>query len=187
MKLFFEDLATLHQFSISLDLYPDQTHCNHYSQKNQLVSHGFVYKKQTTSEIKQVGKRLLCSNRYGKLGCGRTIRLYLSSEIPMLQYSSFNLCIFISSLISKLTIQKAYEIATGSEDPRNSYRWLRKLWNCLVEYRQLLRSRSLKSNPESHYRTSRFKNLLPSLESLFSKLGEIPCSQYQLDTQSKFF
>jgi hypothetical protein len=79
MKIFFEDIHRIDQFT--MDLKADTfLQCPHCGAQGQLVSHGFVYKKSQTYK-KAVGKRLFCSNRHRKKGCGKTTRLYLAEEL----------------------------------------------------------------------------------------------------------
>ncbi len=117
-------METLHQFTLELGFHEDALQCKNCAACNAFVSHGFIYKKQHNGDKKPVGKRVFCSNRYGKSGCGCTLRLYLAADIPTLQYSSIHLFIFLSALIAGLNIQKAYQKATGTLEPRNAYRWL---------------------------------------------------------------
>jgi len=99
MIKFFKDLGRLHQFTLSLDFHQDMTQCHKCSKHDQFVSHGFVYKKQRQGDKTIVGKRIFCSNRYGKVGCGSTHRLYLTAQIPSLQYNTEHLFRFLLELI----------------------------------------------------------------------------------------
>lgn len=82
MHTFFEDLVSLNRFTHELDRHADTLECHHCRRRGQLASHGFVCKKQHRGEPLPVGKRIVCSNRYGYSGCGRTRRLYLAAIIP---------------------------------------------------------------------------------------------------------
>lgn len=186
MIKFFNTLQSLHQFTLSLDAHSDKLQCQHCFKNDQFVSHGFIYKKQHQNDTQAVGKRIFCSNRCGRSGCGSTWQLYLSQEIPSLYYSTFEVFAFLCALMASLSIQSAYEQATGTEDPRNAYRWLSRLQNKLVDYRCLLKTREQPDSQTFQSRCKRFQILLPTLQSLFQLMKEPPCANYQYLKQSHF-
>lgn len=179
-------METLHQFTLELDCHKDALQCSNCAACNAFVSHGFVYKKQHDGDKKPVGKRILCSNRYGKSGCGCTLRLYLAADIPTLQYACIHLFVFLSALITGLNIQQAYQKATGTLEPRNAYRWLVKLDLQLAAYRGMLNPKRGQCADSFFSRSKRFQLLLPTLLALFSLLGNMPCTHYQLIQQTTF-
>jgi len=148
------------------------------------VSHGFVYKKQHQGERRAVGKRLFCSNRHGRSGCGRTLRLYLATELAFLHYTTVHLTAFLLALLSGRTIQHAYRTATQTDEPRNAYRWLHKLQRKLVEYRALLKAPRSQSACRFTLNNKQRHIVLSSLRRLFSTLGY--CAQIQHRTQTAF-
>lgn len=186
MKRYFDDLDVLHRFTLSLDCQPDPIQCRHCSQQDQFVSHGFVYKKQHQGETRIVGKRIFCSNRYGRSGCGRTIRLYLVTELAFLHYTTAHMAAFLLALLSGRTIQQAYLAATHTPEPRNAYRWLSKLQRKLIDYRALTQ----RARPACRFKTINKQRhiLLSTLQSLFSTLTFTlgTCAQYQQRTQTSF-
>ncbi len=186
MIKFFNTLQSMHQFTLSLDAHSDKLQCQHCFKNDQFVSHGFIYKKRHQSDKQAVGKRIFCSNRFNRTGCGSTWQLYLSQEIPFLHYSTLELFAFLCSLMASLSIQSAYEQATGTEDPRNAYRWLCRLQNKLVDYRCLLNTRTPPGIPIVQSRCKRFQQLLPTLQSLFQLMKEPPCANYQNLNQNHF-
>ncbi len=115
-----------------------------------------------------------------------TWQLYLSQEIPLLHYSTLELSIFIYALITSLSIQSAYEQATGTEEPRNAYRWLYRLQNKRVDYQCLLKTRALSSSPIVPSRCKRLQQLLPILQRLFQRMKAPPGANYQYRNQSHF-
>ena len=186
MRTYFDSIDAIHRFTMELNYLQDSIKCKHCFKSNQFVSHGFVYKKQSNGEKVTVGKRVYCSNRHGKLGCGRTTRLYLASHIPTLQYTTSHLFTFIYALLSMASIQRAYREATKCDEPRNAYRWLHRLWKNLIDYRCFIQtySKCLKDKYESRIR--RLQILLPTFQALFLKLGQTPCAQFQKLTQRSF-
>ncbi len=184
MERYFNDLDTLHRFTLSLDSQPHPIRCQHCSKQGQFVSHGFVYKKQHHGEKRAVGKRIFCSNRHGRSGCGRTLRLYLTTELAFLHYTTVHLTAFLFALLGGSTIQRAYRSATQTDEPRNAWRWLHKLQRKLVEYRALLKAPCLPLPRRCTLKNKQRTILLSSLQPLFSTLGS--CAQVQQRTQTSF-
>jgi len=184
MKRYFNDLDTLHRFTLALDSQLHPIQCRHCSKQGQFVSHGFVYKKQHQGERRAVGKRLFCSNRYGHSGCGRTLRLYLATELAFLHYTTVHLTAFLFALLGGRTIHHAYRTATQTDEPRNAWRWLHKLQRKLVEYRALLKAPHAPLPHRLSVKNKQRTILLSSLQRLFSTLGS--CAQIQQHTQTAF-
>lgn len=185
MKRYFNDLETLNRFTLSLDCQAGSMCCQHCSKTDQFVSHGFVYKKHYHGKTRTVGKRLFCSNRSGHSGCGRTVRLYLVTEITRLHYTAAHITAFILALLVGHSTQQAYWAATQTIEPRHAYRWLNKLQRKLVDYRALIHNRL---TPACRF-TSTSKQrciVLSTLQRLFSQFGKLACIQYQRQTQTAF-
>ncbi len=184
MNRYFNDLDTLHRFTLTLDSQPHPIQCRHCAKRGQFVSHGFVYKKQHHGEKRAVGKRIFCSNRHGRSGCGRTLRLYLTTELAFLHYTTVHLTAFLFALLSGRSIQAAYLAATQTAEPRNAYRWLHKLQRKLIDYRALLKTPCLRLARRLTVKNKQRDILLSSLQGLFSTLGS--CAQIQQHTQTAF-
>jgi len=186
MLKFFKNIDTLHQFTMELELHQDNLQCRKCNKSDQFVSHGYVYKKKNKGGKRTVGKRIFCSNRFGKTGCGCTLRLYLADEIPRLQFNTTHFFIFLTNLFIGSSIQKAYTVATNTCDPRNAYRWLKKLKRKLIDYRHVLSHRLQAASGASQFTNKRLQLLLPTLQNILSHLGSPPCAQYQLQQQDRF-
>lgn len=186
MQKYFSHIESIDSFSLSLDVHKDVLHCLHCSKNDQFSSHGFVYKQRSQTVKGKVGKRIFCSNRYGRSGCGRTFRLYVAKEFPCLQYGAAHLFVFLLALISHATVQHAYEKATGTEEPRNAWRWINKLQRKLIEYRCFLKRRTEELGIQFSSRVRRLQILLPTVKQLFSLLDDCPCAHYQMRHQLRF-
>lgn len=124
MQLYFARLEAIHQRTLSLH----HERCNHCHQIHQLVSHGFIYRKQSGRPSKQaVGKQVLCSKRRGHTGCGQTMQLYVATTIRYLHFLGSCVVAFVLTLMAGTSVQQAYEETTGTAEPRNAYRWLHKM------------------------------------------------------------
>jgi hypothetical protein len=180
MQIYYPSLEAIHQHTTQLD----HAKCIHCNQTNQLVSHGFIYKKQTCAEPEAVGKRIFCSNRNHRTGCGRTIQLYLDSIVRYLHYAGACVVAFVLSLINGMTIARAYHQATNADTPRNAYRWLNKLAAQLSHYRSLLHQPLLQNIEPAIAATSQRRCLLAStFQTLLQRFGQPLCSRYQQQWQ----
>lgn len=186
MKRYFYDLDALHRFTLTLDSQPHPIQCQYCSQQGQFVSHGFVYKKHRHGERRTVGKRLFCSNRHGRSGCGRTLRLYLATELAFLHYTALHLTAFVRALLEGSAIQHAYRTATQTAEPRNAYRWLDRLQGKLVAYRARLKTPYPQPVGQFTAKNKQRHILLSTLRMLLSTLGESACAQIQQRTQTAF-
>lgn len=184
MQKFFDNIASINAFTHSLDYRQDVLECEHCLKSDQFVSHGFIYKQRSSLIREPVGKRLLCSNRYGRSGCGRTFQLYIASEFPSLQYGAAVIFVFITALLSQPTIHEAYLKATGQLDARHAWRWMNKLMQRLGEYRCFLKTPAQSLIKRFTSQVRRVQILLPTLAQLIACTGH--CSQYQLINQKPF-
>jgi hypothetical protein len=186
MKRFYADFDTINVFTLSLDFHQNELECAHCSKHDQFVSHGIIYKQRSSTLTEKMGKRIFCSNRYGRTGCGRTFQLYVANEIPRFRYGAVHLFIFISALLAKLNIAEAYHQATGQTETRNAWRWLSKLMTQLSEYRSYLKCRKSNLIIQFRSKSNNLKHLLPTLSQLFSA-NRNGCFDYQLNQQRPFF
>ena len=109
--------------------------CAHCGEVGHLIAHGFVYKQVSMLKRDCVGKRLVCCRRFGHVGCGRTMQLSLSSQLPRRFYTGWQLGIFIVLLLSNVAVAKAYTHATGQLSTRHAWRWLSALKANVWRYR----------------------------------------------------
>lgn len=186
MQRFFENIALLDAFTNSLDYHQDCLECEHCLKNGQLVSHGFIYKQRSQLVSEPIGKRLFCSNRYGRTGCGRTVQLTVASECPSLHYGAAALLIFISSLLAHLCVNEAYQKATGQFDARNAWRWLNKLIYRLSDYRHFLKTRTKSASNPFATSVRRFQILLPTLARIVACARDCACAHYQFVCQKSF-
>ncbi len=185
MKRFYPDFESIDLFTLSLDFHQNELECAHCSKHDQFVSHGIIYKQRSSTFAEKVGKRIFCSDRYGRSGCGRTVQLYVAAEIPCFRYGAAQLFIFISALLAKQTLPEAYYQATGQLEFRNAWRWLNRLMLKLSEYRSFLKVRAtILLDPfcsTSHY----LRHLLPTFFRLFTSTNN-GCFDFQMRQQQSF-
>jgi len=185
MKRFYTDFESINAFTLSLDFHQNELECAHCFKSDQFISHGIIYKQRSSTLSEKVGKRIFCSNRYGRTGCGRTFQLYVANEIPHFRYGAAHLFVFISTLIADLNIAEAYHQATGQTEARNAWRWLSKLMIQLSEYRSPLKSKTDNHTHPLNSSSRYLKHLLPTFSQLFFSNNK-DCFDYQFNQQRAF-
>lgn len=186
MQIYYPSLPAIEQQTKQLD----HAQCAHCKQTQQLVSHGYVYKKQIGAAPQAVGKRVFCSNRKRYTGCGRTMRLYLDSTVRWLHYTGAHVVAFMLALMAGSTVQQAYWQATSKADPRQAYRWLHRLGAQLSSYRSLSHQPPLQdadaSTPAAAKCPVRTGLLVSTCKQLLQRFGPPLCANYQRHTQRSF-
>lgn len=186
MQRFYPDYESIHSLTLSLDYHQDKLQCAHCLKNDQFVSHGNIYKQRSIAFAEKIGKRLFCSNRYGRSGCGRTFQLYIANEVPSFRYGAAQLFVFITALLANLKIGEAYEQATGQTEPRNAWRWLDKLMRKLSDLRSFLRVRNHPSVCSMPKQSGCLQHLLPTIARLFTPFNN-GCFDFQMSQQRAFF
>ena len=181
MQIYYTNLSAIHLQTLQLD----HAQCPHCKQTQQLVSHGFIYKKQVGAEPEAVGKRIICSTRNNRTGCGRTAQLYVDSTVRYFHFAGCFVVAFVLSLIEGMTIQGAYNHATGADTPRNAYRWLNRLCAQLSIYRSLSHRPPLRDSTPivAANRSVRLVSLTSTFKVLMQRFGQPLCPTYQSQLQ----
>jgi hypothetical protein len=186
MQKFFKNYDSINQFSLSLEYHQNKLECIHCLKSDQFVSHGIIYKQRSSAFAEKVGKRLFCSNRSSRNGCGRTYQLTIANEVPSFRYGASELFIFITALLANVHIGEAYYQATGQLETRNAWRWLKKINGKLSDYRSFLKTRVDIPFSRLTSRCNSLRHLLPTFSRLFT-LGNNGCVHYQISQQQPFF
>ena len=184
MQIYYPSLLAIQQQTLQLE----NERCMHCQQAHQLMSHGFIHRKRVGAEPHAVGKRVFCSNRNRRTGCGRTTRLYLDSTVRYLHHAGFAVVAFVLSLLAGMTIERAYAQAAGDAAPRNAYRWLNRLCAQLSVYRSLW-FRPPPPHPPQAVTANRHprRGLLAStFEGLLQRFAQPLCASYQRQLQRSF-
>lgn len=183
MQLYYPDLTAIQQKTAQLE----NDRCIHCGHIHQLVSHGYIYKKiSSQAEPVAIGKRTICSKRYGRTGCGRTMQLYLDSRIRYMHYAGCIVVAFVWLLVAGNSISKAYQCATGIAEPRNAYRWLNKLFLRLSDFRSLIHKPQLSDHVKNGTIQQRRQLLTSTFHALLNRFGEPLCDNYQHTLQKSF-
>jgi hypothetical protein len=188
MQTYYPSLEAIHQQTMQLQ----SEQCKHCGQTLQLVSHGFVRKKQALGQEPQaVGKRVFCSNRHHRTGCGRTMQLVLDSSLRYMHYAGHAVVVFVLLLLTGASITRAYTQATRAQTPRHAYRWLQRLHAQMSVYRSLFHQPPLDQptapcSPCSHPHCLRRSLLSSTFAALLARLEPPLCQAYQSQLQQAF-
>ena len=168
------------QASFSLDSLPhSDSACPYCGKIHQSVSHGYVYKQIAINQREVVGKRILCSRRHGRNGCGRTRQWYLANIVPGRHYRLSAFIAFVYALLGGDAVESAYIKATGSSaQPRHAWRWLKSFFKQLPSWRAYLSPTH--EVVEAIQQVSTLRILLPTLKALSNKLGQLSHLQTKL-------
>lgn len=121
------------------------TQCPHCRRTGALIGHGLLrgYAGQTSEEVVR-GRRVFCSNRGQRPGCGRTFSVLLSTVIFGFVVRTLTLFRFASAVLSGLTRRCAWlGAAAGALSLSSGYR----LWQRLVAAQSFLRARLCREAP----------------------------------------
>lgn len=166
--------------SLSLNsLPPSDSVCPHCGKSEHSVSHGYLYKHVSSGRREVAGKRILCSSRYGRSGCGRTRQWYLADVVPQRHYRLSVFIAFVYALLDGDAVESAYTKAIGfsPSEPRHAWRWLQGFLKQLPGWRTRL---SLSDETlQVNQRSSLLKKVLPTLSALSDKLGDVANIQLQ--------
>lgn len=188
MRIFFSNLHAIQSFTLQLK----NIVCPHCHQLA-FVSHGFIFRKCQFALPQKVGKRILCSNRFSNIGCGRTFQLYIASFIRYWRFNAFHLCSFLALLASNTPIHLAYSQACNAFSQRNAYRWLPRLLFAFSNSKALLPQALLLPTINSskhltrHFKSQRLLLITRSFQLFIQAWGPHFISDFQLQFQRHFF
>ena len=185
MEIYYPSLEAIEQVTAQLQ----NKVCCHCQTKGQLVSHGRVYKKSSAGQpTRWVGKRVYCSPRYGRSGCGRTMQLYLATALVYLHVARTAVVDFVNALYRGLRIELAYRLATGARDTRSAFRWLDKLFTMGPVFRAALAQPPLDASPPQALNRANHRRgfIVSTFRGLITQFGTPLCAAFQSACQRSF-
>jgi hypothetical protein len=119
--------------------------CPYCRQTGALIGHGFLRGyAERSSEVVVRGRRVFCSNRARRRGCGRTFSVKLAAVLCGFLVRTLTLWRFASAVVGGLTRRAAWLLAAGSALSLSSgYR----LWRRLRAAQSALRARLWREQP----------------------------------------
>ncbi|WP_444997561.1 hypothetical protein [Aliikangiella sp. IMCC44359] len=186
MTRFFDSMDEIERFSSELRFQLTPLTCKQCLSQRDFVSHGYVYQQLSMNNRIKVGKRVICSNRFGRRGCGFSFRCLLNTRIPQLKYSAIEVFTFILMLLSRLSVKASYGKATNSDSSRQGWRWLNRLKQSQSLYRSVVSQIFHPINSAtSSKQLSPLQQCLEGLVRLFPTQNS--CANFQQLTQTAFF
>lgn len=82
--------------------------CPYCKKYGMLIFHGFIYGLNEYRNVVKKGRRIYCSNRGNRSGCGRTISYRLCTYIKQSFLSSETTWQFLSKILNGTSIEKSY-------------------------------------------------------------------------------
>ena len=101
------------------------TACPHCRRVGMLIRHGFLRGFDDTSSRRKTvrARRIFCSNRHRRTGCGRTFSVWIASKIRRLGLTSRSLLAFLQRAVAG-----SLAAAIRDTDCPRSERTLRRIW-----------------------------------------------------------
>lgn len=103
--------------------------CPHCRQVGALVGHGWLrgYAEHGGAQVVR-GRRLLCSARFRRAGCGRTVSVWLETTLPRFTVRTATLSALLEAVVSGESKKAAWERLEAGLSLRSVYRlWARLL------------------------------------------------------------
>jgi len=122
---FVRDTSGLDQRLVDVKL----TACPHCGRVGALIGHGILwgYGEQGCHRVVR-GRRFLCSNRFRRLGCGRTFSVLLAHVVRRFVIGTEGLSRLLDGVLAGLTRKAAWEASRRGQCLRSAYR----LWSLMV-------------------------------------------------------
>lgn len=97
--------------------------CPHCGRKGCLILHGYLYGYSESDSFRvKRGRRIFCSGRKNKKGCGRTFSMHLSGFIPDRILRAGRLWDFLSRIRENIPVSKAFKDANIPMSSSSAYR-----------------------------------------------------------------
>lgn len=123
-KRYFSNECALNQYRRGLKLVP----CPHCGRVGYLIGHGFlVGYSEAGQELVVRGRRIFCSNRYRRRGCGGTFSVMLADVLVGFMVRAGTLLAFLREVAGGLSRKAAWQRVAGSFSLESGYRLWRRL------------------------------------------------------------
>lgn len=148
--------------------------------------HGFLYGYNENNNKHGMirGKRIFCSNRNNRTGCGRTINIFKSYIIKYFTFTACTIWSFLNNIINGLNIFQAFKILNIKASASTPYRLFARFKEKQSELRSML-FRLTKPPDSSKYDNSVFQTIEHLIKAF--KNCECPVSAFQYTTQTSIF
>ena len=161
------------------------TLCPHCKLSGYLILHGYLYGycEQDNALIVR-GRRIFCSNRYNKSGCGGTFCVLPASVLPKLVISAQSLWQFLDNVKNGLSLACAFRTAKCTMAQTSIYRLFKKFSLNQMRIRSFL-SR-IKDPPVAEHAQTPFVQTILHLNTVFDA-AVCPITEFQYRFQTPLF
>ena len=112
-----------------------QTPCPHCKVVGTLIRHGFLYGFDESNRKTLRARRIFCSNRHARRGCGRTFSVWLAGKIRRLSLTTGGLWRFLQRAVADGILA-----AIRASDCHLSERTLLRIWKRFVHGQSQIRT-----------------------------------------------
>ena len=148
--------------------------------------HGYLYgyDEKTNQPDYERGRRIFCSNRNKRKGCGRTISIFKSNIIKGLTYTANTVWDFLNYISNGMNKINAFKQLNIKFTNSTVYRLFNKFKHKQPHIRTLLLKKS--KPPDDIYTTDPFIKTMLHLKSVFNNKN-CPISEFQETFQTSIF
>jgi hypothetical protein len=167
--------------SLNIKLMP----CPHCGSVDMLIFHGYIYRPSDYRIPIIKGRRIFCSNRNRRTGCGRTVTLFFYDFIKQRLISTRLFWHFLYSILAGYSIEKAY----NTIDPSCplSLSTFYRLWHKFKCTASHIRTFLTDNYPHiSLEEDCAYRETIRHLSEVFNDTGCDPIAEYQLSSQKSF-
>jgi hypothetical protein len=152
--------------------------CPHCGRGETLIGHGMLrgYAREG-GELVIRGRRVFCSNRHRRRGCGRTVSVLLAPALRGFTVWASTLAAFIVAVVAGASRKAAWQHASGNASTSSGYRLWRRLDQAQVHIRAKLFTlgvppASLSAHPWAQL-LDHLKSVAPSAVCVFAAFQEL--------------
>lgn len=161
------------------------TPCPHCKLRGCLILHGYLYGYSEHGDERIVrGRRVFCSNRHNKNGCGKTFCLVDASCLPGHIIGANGLWRFLDKIKNGVALATAFRAAKAGMTASSAYRLFHKLLAGQVRIRSFLTR--INDPPQCAFGKSPLVQTIFHLKRVFS-CCLCPVSEFQFRFQVPFF
>jgi hypothetical protein len=158
-----------------------QTPCPHCKAVGALIRHGFLRGfDESSSQRKTVrARRIFCSNRHARPGCGRTFSVWLADKVRRLSVTTNALWRFLQAAVAGIAAA-----IRGVADCRRSERTWQRLWKRFDRGQSALRTALSARCPPPRLPTVHrpAEHVLAHLQTVFPNADPIAAFQHSMRT-----
>ena len=161
------------------------TACPHCRKIGTLILHGYLYgyDLKTANRRAVRGRRVFCSNRNRKAGCGRTFSLLQAGRIKRLIIRTRDLWSFLTNIVNGMNVFRAFGALAAPLSTTSIYRLYKRIYLHQYKIRTMLLKR--RPAPENIPATNPLIKTIVHIKSVFKRRTD-PIAAFQSTFQTSF-